>query len=72
MSVDGCCGYEVCLFNNVHILWTLTVEDSSFLRNVLDVDINDSMIIRNSMSPGVEGGSISQQNGKHWDSQDND
>ena len=39
-------------------------------KNVLPVKINDSMIIRNSWSPGVNGVTMSQQNGKHWDLQD--
>ena len=35
-----------------------------------ECNINDSMIIRNSMSPGVEGVAMSQQNDKCWDFQD--
>jgi hypothetical protein len=45
------------------------VEDFSLLRNVLLVNVNDSMIIRNSLSPGVEGVAMSQQNANHCDLQ---
>jgi hypothetical protein len=41
------------------------VEDFFLLKNALPIYINDSMIIRNSKSPEVEGVAISQQNSKH-------
>lgn len=42
----------------------------SLWRNVFSVNVNDSMIISNSKSPGVEGMTVPQLNGKYWDSQD--
>jgi hypothetical protein len=33
--------------------------------NALPVNVNDSMIIRNNTSPGVEGVAVFLQNGKH-------
>lgn len=60
--MDGCCG-----------LWLVCIIMYAFhipLQNVLPVNVNDSMIIRKSTSPGVEGVDMSQQNDKHWDLQD--
>jgi hypothetical protein len=41
------------------------------LRSVLPINVNDSMIIIESMYLGGKGVATSQQNGKCWDLQDN-
>ena len=48
----------------------LAAEDSFLSRNVLQVTVSDSRIIRNSSS-GVEGLAVFQENGKHLYLQDN-
>jgi hypothetical protein len=40
------------------------------LRNALLVNVDNSMTIKKSMSPGVKDIAISLQNGKCWDLQD--
>jgi hypothetical protein len=40
-------------------------------KNVLPVNVNNYMIIKNSTSPGVEGVVMTQPNGKNLDLQDN-
>lgn len=46
-STDCCCECRVCLYSNIHNLIYVPP-----LRNVLLVKVNDSMIPRNSSSPG--------------------
>ena len=47
-NVNGCCGHKACLYNDIHIF----VPPS---RNVLPANINDFVIIRDSMSQGGAG-----------------
>lgn len=54
---------KACLQNNAHIL-------QSPLRNVLPVNINECMKIRDSTSPKAKVWLMSQPNGKCWDFQD--
>jgi hypothetical protein len=42
----------------------IVLEDSYLLSNSLPVDVNDSMLIRNSRCPGVQS-VLSQENGEH-------
>ena len=51
----------------MHILNPLAMAGSFLPRNVIPFNINDSMIIRNSMSPGVKDLAMSPQNAKYWD-----
>lgn len=44
MSVNSCCEYKASLYNNGHMF-------HGPLRNVLSININDSIIICDSMSP---------------------
>jgi hypothetical protein len=50
MSADHCFRHGACLYNNVHTLLHV-----SPFGNILPAKVNDSMIIRNSMSPESKG-----------------
>ena len=57
----------VCVFVCVCVC---VVDDSFLPKNGLPVHLNDSMMVRNISSPGIEGVAMSQQNGKYWVLQD--
>lgn len=59
LSAEGCGGYKACSYDNICILLYILS-----LGNVLPAKANDSMIIINSMIPGIKNMSgVSQQNG---------
>ena len=65
MNVNGCCGLKACLYKkNIFYSMLLLCSLPRLSGNVLPVKVNDSKVIRNSMSPGVESVSMSQQNDK--------
>lgn len=56
MSVDGCCRWKACLCEDIYILFHVPPQG-----NTLPDKVNDSMMIRSRMNPGV---SMSQQKSK--------